>query len=75
VGPPVPISPAAKDIPTLPGPTSQTPPLQAKLDVSITGGAGAVAVAALADANAPSAVKHIEPVITRALASPRIPSS
>lgn len=32
-------------------------------------------VAALADADAPSTVKHIEPVITAALASPRIPSS
>jgi hypothetical protein len=40
VGPPVPYIPAAKDMPTLPGTTSQTPLLQAKFVVISVGGGG-----------------------------------
>jgi hypothetical protein len=36
-------SPAANGMPTFPGPTSQAPLLQAKVDVSIVGGAVAAA--------------------------------
>jgi hypothetical protein len=53
VGPPVPYIPAANDTRTLPGPTSQTPLLQAKFDVIRAGGAVGGDDLAAADAAPP----------------------
>jgi hypothetical protein len=62
----------AKGMPTLPGPTSQTPLLQAKFDVFSVGGAG---VAALADADAPRLAVGSDPAISRTLSCSRMPTS
>ena len=71
VGPPVPYIPAAKDMPTLPGPTSQSPLLQAKFVVIRVGGA----VAAVADAAPPRLAATSDPVISRALSGERMTAS
>src|SRR6516165_3474465 len=72
VGPPVPYIPAANDMPTLPGPTSQTPLLQAKFVVIRVGGAG---VAAAADAAPPRLAATSDAVISRALSGERMTAS
>ena len=64
-------SPAPNGMPTLPGPTSQTLPLQARFDVSITGGAGAAA----AGAAAPTAAVISAPVMIMILICRRMPTS
>jgi hypothetical protein len=64
-------SPAANGMPTFPGPTSQAPSLQAKVDVSIVGGA----VAAAAGAATPSPAASSAPVIMRILNCRRMPTS
>src|SRR5690349_506816 len=71
VGPPVPYIPAANDMPTLPGPTSQTPLLQAKFDVISVG----AAVAAAADVAAPRLAATSDPVISRTLSGERMTAS
>ena len=63
-------SPAANGMPTLPGPTSQMPLPQAKVEVSVT---GTVVVAAVADA--PRLGVSSDPAITRTLDRDRIPTS
>jgi hypothetical protein len=64
-------SPAANGIPTFPGPTSQAPLLQAKTEVSMTGGAVA---AAAADPDAPRLAAISDPVISRTLSDERMPT-
>src|SRR5215467_13670285 len=66
-----PSSPAPKGRPTLPGPTSQTPLLQAKFVVIRVGGA----VAAAADAAAPRLAATSDAVISRALSGDRMTTS
>src|SRR6516162_5898199 len=66
-----PRSPAPKGMPTLPGPTSQTPLLQAKFVVISVGGA----VAAAADAAPPRLAATSDPVISRALSGERMTAS
>src|SRR6516225_2004465 len=75
VGPPVPYIPAANDMPTLPGPTSQTPLLQAKFVVIRVGGAGGGDLAAAADAAVPRLAATSVPVISRALSGERMTAS
>jgi hypothetical protein len=65
VGPPVPYIPAANGMPTLPGPTSKTPLLQAKFVViRVGGGVGGDDLAA-ADAAPPRLAARSVPVISR----------
>src|SRR6516165_3833340 len=59
-------------MPTLPGPTSQTPLLQAKFVVIRVGGAG---VAAPADVAAPRLAATSEAVISRTLSGDRMTTS
>src|SRR6516164_2916383 len=59
-------------MPTLPGPTSQTPLLQAKCDVTSVGGAG---VAAAADAAAARLAATSDPVISSTLSGERMTTS
>src|SRR5215469_3747493 len=66
-----PSSPAPKGRPTLPGPTSQTPLLQAKFVVIRVGGA----VAAAADVAAPRLAATSDAVISRALSGDRMTTS
>src|SRR6516164_11423434 len=66
-----PSSPAPKGMPTLPGPTSQTPLLQAKFVVISVGGA----VAAAADPAPPRLAATSDPVISRALSGERMTTS
>src|SRR6516162_2026414 len=66
-----PSSPAPKGRPTLPGPTSQTPLLQAKFVVLRVGGA----VAAAADAAAPRLAATSDAVISSALSGARMTAS
>src|SRR5215469_8035786 len=66
-----PSSPAPRGRPTLPGPTSQTPLLQAKFVVIRVGGA----VAAAADVAAPRLAATSDAVISRALSGDRMTTS
>src|SRR6516164_1093158 len=76
VGPPVPYIPAANDMPTSPGPTSQTPLLQAKFVViRVGGGGGGGGLAAAADVAAPRVAATSVPVISRALSGERMTAS
>src|SRR6516164_5098817 len=72
VGPPVPYIPAANDMPTLPGPTSQTPLLQVKFVViRVGGGVGGDDLAA-ADAAPPRLAATSDPVTSRAMSGERM---
>src|SRR5215467_6114541 len=66
-----PSSPAPRGRPTLPGPTSQTPLLQAKFVVIRVGGA----VAAATDVAAPRLAATSDAVISRALSGDRMTTS
>src|SRR6516162_7566143 len=62
-------------MPTLPGPTSQTPLLQAKFVVISVGGGGGGAGLAAADAAPPRLAATSDPVISRALSGERMTTS